>query len=95
MWGDEEKIEAADDIDAFDAFLRDSVRVQRGGRLTSRQIWAAWAARWNTSPDERVIADVRFADVSRRVRGVFGISAAPSPTRIDGRLQRYWSGYVI
>ena len=80
---------------AFDAFLRESVRVKKGGRLTSRQIWAVWAARWGADPEDRVIAGVRFADVAGRLRALFGTAAAKDPTRIDGRLQRYWSGYAI
>ena len=91
--GDE--IDRAGVLAAFDSFLRESVRVQKEGRLTSRQIWAVWAARRDTDPDERVIADVKFADVARRFRAVFGATAAKNPTRIDGRLQRYWSGYAI
>ena len=79
----------------FDAFLRERVRVQRDGRLTSRQIWAVWAARWSADPDDDLIAGIRFADVSRRFRGVFGATAATNPTRIDGILQRYWPGYRI
>ena len=85
----------ADAIAAFDAFLRESIRVQRSGRLTSRQIWAVWAARCDGNPDDKVIAGVRFADVARRFRGVFGAAAARTPTRIDGYSQRYWAGYEI
>ena len=85
----------ADAIAAFDAFLRESVRRRRGGRLTSRRVWAAWAARWGAEPDERVIAGVRYTDVARRLRTVFGTVAEPNPTRIDGRLQRYWSDFTI
>ena len=82
-------------IAAFDSFLRESVKIQKEGRLTSRQIWAVWAAQRNVDPDERVIAGVRYADVARRFRALFGAAAAKNPTRIDGRLQRYWSGYAI
>ena len=87
--------DGADAIAAFDAFLRESVRVQRGGRLTSRQIWAVWAARWGAEPEDKAITGVQFADVARRLRTIFGATAAKDPTRIDGRLQRYWSGYAI
>ncbi len=84
-----------DDIAAFDAFLRDSVRVTRTGRLTSRQLWSVWAARCGVDPGERVIDGVAFTDVSRRFRATFGATAAPNPTRIDGSHQRYWSGFAV
>ena len=90
-----DEITGADATAAFDAFLRASVRVQRGGRITTRQIWGVWAARWGADSTERVIAGVRFIDVSRRFRAVFGVTAATAPTRIDGSLQRYWSDYAI
>ena len=89
------EVAGADAIAAFDAFLKASVRVQRGGRITSRQIWEVWAARWGADSKERVIAGVRFIDVSRRFRATFGATAAKDPTRIDGELQRYFSGYAI
>ena len=79
----------------FDAFLRESVRVQQGGRITSRQIWGVWASRCGIDSNERVIAGVRFIDVSRRFRSVFGVSAVKDPTRINGFLQRYWLDYTI
>ena len=80
---------------AFEAFLRDSVRVRRGSRLTSRQIWSVWAARWGADPDDDPIAGVQFTDVSRRFRAVFGATTAPNPARIDGAHQRYWTGFAI
>jgi len=80
---------------AFDGFLRESVKSQKEGRLTSRRIWAVWAARCDADPSEDMIADVQFADVARRFRALFGAAAAKNPTRIDGRLQRYWDGYTI
>ena len=90
-----DEVAGADAVAAFDAFLKASVRVQRGGRITSRQIWEVWAARWGADSKERVIAGVRFIDVSRRFRATFGATAAKDPTRIDGELQRYFSGYAI
>ena len=89
------EVAGADAIAAFDAFLKASVRVQRGGRLTTIQIWEVWAARWGADSKERVIAGVRFIDVSGRVRKVFEATAAQTPTRIDGKSQRYWQGYKI
>ena len=80
---------------AFDDFLRESVKSQKEGRLTSRRIWAVWAARCDADPSEDMIAGVQFADVARRFRARFGAAAAKNPTRIDGRLQRYWDGYTI
>ena len=38
-----DEVTGADATAAFDAFLRASVRVQRGGRITTRQIWSVWA----------------------------------------------------
>ena len=90
-----DEVTGADATAAFDAFLRASVRVQQGGRITTRQIWDVWAARWGADSTERVIAGVRFIDVSRRFRAVFEVTAATAPTRIDGSLQRYWSDYAI
>ena len=80
--GDE--IDRADALVAFDDFLRESVRVQWGGRLTSRQIWEVWAGRWGVNSNERLIAGVTFGDVSRRFRATFGATTAKNPTRIDG-----------
>ena len=91
--GDE--IGGADALAAFDSFIRDSIRVQRSGRLTSRQIWAVWAALWGADRDDKVIGGVRLTDVSRRFRAVFGVTAVKNPTRIDGIHQRYWDGYTI
>ena len=90
-----EDANVTDPYSAFDAFLRERVRVQRGGRITSRQIWEVWAARWGADSKERVIAGVRFIDVSRRFHSTFGATAAKDSTRIDGSHQRYWSGYTI
>ena len=89
------EVAGADAIAAFDNFLRASVRVQRGGRLTTRQIWPVWAARWGADPADKVVGGVRYMDVSRRFRATFGATAAKDPTRIDGELQRYFSGYAI
>ena len=89
------EIVRTDALAVFDAFLRESVRPQEGGRLTSRQIWPLWAERCGNNPDDRVIEGVRYADVARRVRAVFGVTAAKFPTRINGSLQRYWSDYAI
>ena len=79
----------------FDDFLRDSVRVRRGSRLTSRQIWRVWAARCGAEHDDEVVAGVAFTDVSRRFRTTFGATTAPTPARIDGIHQRYWAGFEI
>ena len=85
----------ADALAVFDDFIKESVRECKGGRLTSRQIWGVWAARWDTSPADRMIAGVRYTDVSRRIRATVGAAAAKNPTRIDGSLQRYWPNYTI
>ena len=84
-----------DALAAFDAFLRERVRIRRGGRLTSRQIWSVWAARWGADPADDPIAGVAFSDVSRQFRATFGATTAPNPARIDGSHQRYWSGFAI
>lgn len=78
----------------FDAFLRESVRKRRGRRLTSRQILAVWRTRCGADPDAEVVQGIRLTDVARRFRAVFGVTAT-GPTRIDGRLQRYWDDYTI
>ena len=80
---------------AFEAFLRDSVRVQRGNRLTSRQIWRVWAARCGVHPDDEVIGGLKLIDVARRFRAVFGVTMVETSTRIDGIHQRYWDGYTV
>ena len=84
-----------DALAAFDAFLRERVRVQPGGRLTSRQIWRVWAARWGADLDDDPIAGVAFSDVSRQFRKVFGATTAKNSARIDGSHQRYWANYTI
>ena len=90
-----DEVAGADAVAAFDAFLRERVRVQRSGRITSRQIWGVWVARCSADPADDPIAGVAFSDVSRRFRVTFGATAAKGPTRIDGMSQRYWSGYTI
>ena len=90
-----EETSGQDALAVFDAFLRDSVRVRRGSRLTSRQIWSVWAARRGADPADDPIAGVAFSDVSRRFRAVFGATTAPTPARIDGIHQRYWRGFEI
>ena len=90
-----DEVTGADTVAVFDDFLRASVRVQRGGRLTTRQIWSVWAARCGADPADKVVVGVRFMDVSRRFHATFGATAAKNPARIDGSHQRYWSGYTI
>ena len=90
-----EKTDRTAALAAFDAFLRDTIRVKRGNRLTSRQIWAVWAARCGAEHDDEVLAGVAFSDVSRRFRTTFGATTAPNPARIDGAHQRYWANYTI
>ena len=89
------EIDRVDALAALDAFLRDYVRVKRNGIITSRRIWAVWAARWGADPADDVIAGVLLTDVARRFRAVFGTTAVKKPTRIDGISQRYWVGYTI
>ena len=90
-----EVIDRAAALDRLDAFLREHVRVKRGSRLTSRQVWAAWARHCGADPADELIAGVRFLDVAPRFRAVFGVTTATNSTRIDGRHQRYWDGYAI
>lgn len=92
---DDDEIDRADAIAAFDAFLRESVRFQRGRKLTSRQILAVWRVRWDADPDDEVIRGIQLADVARRFRVVFGVTMLKDPTRIDGDSQRYWNGFTI
>ena len=89
------EIDRADAVDAFDAFIRESVQVKRGGQLTTRQVWTVWAARCGADPEGKEIAGVPYTIVYRRLRDVLGVAAAPKPTRIDGIIQRYWPGYSI
>ena len=78
--------ETADAADrtAFDAFLRETVRAEDGGKLTSRRVWRVWAERCGADPAEPVIAGIRFTDVAGRVRATLGAAAAETPTRVDG-----------
>ena len=69
--------------------------MKRGSRLTSRQIWVVWAARWGANPDDEVIGGLKLIDVSRRFRAVYGVTMVETSTRIDGIHQRYWDGYTI
>ena len=93
--GGAEEIDRAAACAALDDFLRETVRVRRGSRLTSRRIWPVWAERWDADPADEVIAGVRFADVARQFRAVFGVTMVETSTRIDGKHQRYWDGYTI
>ena len=89
------ELDPGDAIAAFDGFLRGSIGVKDGSRLTSRRIWAVWAARWGADSGEDVIAGVRFADVARRFHTIYGVIMVKKPTRIDGKSQRYWEGFTI
>lgn len=80
---------------AFDVFLEKYVRRAADGRLTSRQVWRVWANLHGADPRDREIAGVRFADVAHRIREVLGIGADEKPAPIEGRVQRYWTGYEI
>lgn len=89
-----EAIDRADALATLDEFLRDYVRVKRGSRLTSRQIWAMWAKYHKADSAEEIIHGIRLTDVARRFRAVFGVKTVKG-TRIDGQSQRYWEGYII
>lgn len=91
--GDE--IDRADALAALADFLRAYVRVKRGARLTSRQIWAMWAKYHNADPSSKTIRGVQLADVFRQFRATFGATAAKDPTRIDGISQRYVPDFAI
>ena len=91
--GDE--IDRAAAFAAFDAFLRETVRVKRGSRLTSRRIWPVWAERWGADPADEVIGGLKLIDVARRFRAVFGVTMVETGTRSDGYSQRYWQDYTI
>ena len=87
--------DVAGGIAGFDAFLMESVRKEEDGKLTTRRIWPVWADRWGADPGEDEIAGVRFADVAGRVSKVLRTTSARNPTRVDGKLQRFWPGYAI
>ena len=80
-------------VDAFDAFLAVSVVDSADGRLTTERIWEAWAAHSGGDPATDIIGVVRKSDVPRRFRLHFSAPAAVRG-RVDGRVQRYWKGYV-
>ena len=82
-------------IAGFDAFLRESVRKEEDGKLTTRRVWLVWADRWGADPDEDEIAGVLFADVAGRMSEMLGTTTAGNPTRVGGKPQRYWPGYAI
>lgn len=93
--GGGDEIARADALAALDEFLRDSVRVKRGARLTSRQVWAVWAKYHKADPRTTIIRGIRLTDIARRFRAVFGVIMVENSTRIDGIHQRYWDGYII
>ena len=82
-------------IAGFDAFLRESVRKEEDGKLTTRRVWLVWADRWGADPDEDEIAGVLFADVAGRMSEMLGTTTAGNPTRVGGKHQRFWPGYAI
>ena len=82
-------------IAGFDAFLMESLRKEEDGKLTTRRVWPVWADRWGADPDEDEIAGVQFTDVAGRVSKVLETTSARNPTRVDGKLQRFWPGYAI
>ena len=82
-------------IARFDHFLWKSVRVHKGGKLSSWRVWQAWAEHCGADPDDREISGVRFKDIAPRIRKNLEVTAAKSPAFVDGKVRRYWDGYTI
>ena len=87
--------DVAGGIAGFDAFLRESVRKEEDGKLTTRRVWLVWADRWGADPDVEEIAGVLFADVAGTMSEMLGTTTAGNPTRVDGKPQCFWPGYAI
>ena len=88
------EIHSDDDVAAFEEFLGTSITECARSRLTTGDIWNVWAARYDASPTDDVIAGIRRRDVGRVFRAYFSVPPAERG-RVDGRVQYHWKGYAV
>ena len=95
-----EFLSAALDIDLsgaaqeFIEFLRGSIKSVSGGRVSRKNIWAAWAERNGADPSSKEIAGVHWKDVLEHFRTAFNAGNLERK-RLDGAAQRVWFDYEI
>lgn len=80
------------EVTVFRDFLADSIEAHESGRITISDIWRAWASQCEADPADRMIGAIRQQDVSNLLRGHFG-APERGRARVDGRVQRCWTGY--
>ena len=78
----------------FIEFLRGSIKSVSGGRVSRKNIWAAWAERNGADPSSREIAGVHWKDVPGHFRTAFNAGDLQRK-RLDGSAQRVWFDYEI
>ena len=77
---------------SFVKFLDDHVENHEDGRITVGEMWDVWAARYGTDPREQVICGISHHAAAKLFRARFGASEQ-TRARINGRVQRCWTGY--
>ena len=88
-------IEAPEDhMAALHEFLDTAVVKDPDGRLTSGQLWEAWAAHTDSDPAADPIEGVRRQQIGRSFRERHRVPPA-TRARVDGRVQRVWVGWRL
>ena len=79
---------------SFVEFLDDHVETHEDGRITAGELWHLWAVRFDIDPRHKTIGGIGRKDAAKLFRARFG-AAGQTRARIDGRVQRCWTGYRI
>ena len=88
-------IDAPDDhVTVLHEFLDTAVVRDQDGRLTSGQLWEAWAAHSGSGPDTDPIQGIRRQQIGTLFRERHQVPAA-TRARVDGRVQRVWVGWRL
>ena len=78
----------------FIEFLRGSIRHVPGGRISRKNIWAAWAERNGADSSSKEIAGVHWKDVLEHFRTAFNAGDLLRK-RLGGFAQRVWFDYEL
>ena len=88
-------IEAPEDhMTTLHEFLDTAVVRDPDRRLTSGQLWEAWAVHTDSDPGSDPIQGVRRQQIGRSFRERHGVPPA-TRARVDGRVQRVWVGWRL
>ena len=77
---------------SFVEFLDKHVERNEDGRITVGELWHAWATRIGTDPRETLSGGIGRHEAARLFRARLGASEQ-TRARINGRVQRCWTGY--